>query len=93
MSIEPTDIIEVLLVEDDPGDVLLIEEAFEFNKVRNHLNVVSDGVEALEYLRQEGRHADAERPGLILLDLNLTAARCSPRSRRTRACARSPSWC
>jgi CheY-like chemotaxis protein len=71
MSIEPTDIIEVLLVEDDPGDVLLIEEAFEFNKVRNNLNVVSDGVEALEYLRQEGQYAEAERPGLILLDLNL----------------------
>ncbi|MEA2283820.1 MAG: hypothetical protein QOK21_4427 [Solirubrobacteraceae bacterium] len=63
--------IEVLLVEDDPGDVLLIEEAFEFNKVRNNLNVVSDGVEALEYLRREGRYADARRPGLILLDLNL----------------------
>jgi CheY-like chemotaxis protein len=63
--------IEVLLVEDDPGDVLLIEEAFEFNKVRNNLNIVSDGVEALEYLRREGRYADAGRPGLILLDLNL----------------------
>jgi CheY-like chemotaxis protein len=63
--------IEVLLVEDDPGDVLLIEEAFEFNKVRNNLNVVSDGVEALEFLRREGRHAGAPRPGMILLDLNL----------------------
>jgi CheY-like chemotaxis protein len=63
--------IEVLLVEDDPGDVLLIEEAFEFNKVRNNLNVVSDGVEALEYLRREGAYAGAGRPGLILLDLNL----------------------
>ena len=71
MSIEPTDIIDVLLVEDDPGDVLLIEEAFEFNKVRNNLHVVSDGVEALEFLRQEGEHTGAERPGLILLDLNL----------------------
>jgi CheY-like chemotaxis protein len=63
--------IDVLLVEDDPGDVLLIEEAFEFNKVRNTLRVVSDGVEALEFLRREGRYADAPRPGLILLDLNL----------------------
>jgi CheY-like chemotaxis protein len=63
--------IEVLLVEDDPGDVLLIEEAFEFNKVRNSLNVVSDGVEALEFLRREGEHANAPRPGMILLDLNL----------------------
>jgi CheY-like chemotaxis protein len=70
----PTDrgeCIEVLLVEDDPGDVLLIEEAFEFNKVRNNLSVVSDGVEALAFLRREGPHADAPRPGLILLDLNL----------------------
>ena len=63
--------IEVLLVEDDPGDVLLIEEAFEFNKVRNSLSVVSDGVEALAFLRNEGEHAQAPRPGLILLDLNL----------------------
>lgn len=63
--------IDVLLVEDDPGDVLLIEEAFEFNKVRNRLRVVSDGVEALAFLRREGRFADAPRPGLILLDLNL----------------------
>jgi CheY-like chemotaxis protein len=63
--------IEVLLVEDDPGDVLLIEEAFEFNKVRNSLNVVPDGVEALAFLRREGEHAEAPRPGLILLDLNL----------------------
>ena len=68
---ESAECIEVLLVEDDPGDVLLIEEAFEFNKVRNNLSVVSDGVEALEYLRREGRYADATRPGLILLDLNL----------------------
>jgi CheY-like chemotaxis protein len=68
---DPAETIEVLLVEDDPGDVLLIEEAFEFNKVRNSLNVVSDGVEALEFLRREGRYADAPRPGLILLDLNL----------------------
>jgi CheY-like chemotaxis protein len=68
---DPAEPIEVLLVEDDPGDVLLIEEAFEFNKVRNSLNVVSDGVEALEFLRREGRYADAPRPGLILLDLNL----------------------
>ena len=63
--------IDVLLVEDDPGDVLLIEEAFEYNKVRNRLRVVSDGVEALAFLRREGRFADAPRPGLILLDLNL----------------------
>jgi CheY-like chemotaxis protein len=70
-SSEPGEPIEVLLVEDDPGDVLLIEEAFEFNKVRNSLSVVSDGVEALAFLRREGAYADSPRPGLILLDLNL----------------------
>jgi CheY-like chemotaxis protein len=63
--------IEVLLVEDDPGDVLLTREAFEDNKVGNNLNVVSDGEEAMAYLRREGRYADASRPDLILLDLNL----------------------
>ena len=64
-------VIEVLLVEDDPGDVVLIREAFEHNKVYNALHVVSDGVEALEFLRREGEHADARRPDLVLLDLNL----------------------
>jgi CheY-like chemotaxis protein len=63
--------IEVLLVEDDPGDVLLIREAFEYNKVHNNLNVVSDGEQALAYLRREGEYADALRPDLVLLDLNL----------------------
>jgi len=63
--------IEVLLVEDDPGDVLMTQEAFEEHKVRNRLAVVSDGAEALSYLRREGRYADAPRPDLILLDLNL----------------------
>ena len=64
-------VIEVLLVEDDPGDVVLIREAFEHNKVYNALHVVSDGVEALEFLRREGEHAGARRPDLVLLDLNL----------------------
>jgi CheY-like chemotaxis protein len=68
---EGAEFIDVLLVEDDAGDVVLIEEAFEYNKVRNRLSVVSDGVEAIEFLRREGPHADAPRPGLILLDLNL----------------------
>jgi CheY-like chemotaxis protein len=63
--------IEVLLVEDDPGDVLMTREAFEEHKVRNRLAVVSDGAEALAYLRQEGEYAGAVRPDLILLDLNL----------------------
>lgn len=63
--------IEVLLVEDDPGDVLMTREAFEEHKVRNRLNVVSDGVDALAYVRRQGEFADAIRPDLILLDLNL----------------------
>jgi CheY-like chemotaxis protein len=68
---ENVEIIDVLLVEDDPGDVLLIREAFEDNKVRNRLHVVSDGVEAIEFLRKEGASADAPTPDLVLLDLNL----------------------
>jgi CheY-like chemotaxis protein len=63
--------IEVLLVEDDPADVVLIQEAFENNALRNTLHVAEDGVEAMAYLRAEGRHAGAPRPDLILLDLNL----------------------
>ena len=64
-------IIDVLLVEDDPGDVLMTREAFEEHKLRNTLHVVTDGVEAVAFLRREGDYADAPRPGLILLDLNL----------------------
>jgi len=63
--------IDVLLVEDDPGDTLMIREAFQDNKVRNRLTCVTDGVQALELLRREGQYADAPRPDLILLDLNL----------------------
>ena len=63
--------IEVLLVEDDPGDVLMTQEAFEEHKVRNNLAVVNDGTDAIAYLRREGQYADAPRPDLILLDLNL----------------------
>ena len=63
--------IDVLLVEDDPGDVLMTREAFEHNKVRNRLSVVADGVSALEFLRKEGQYADAPTPDLVLLDLNL----------------------
>jgi CheY-like chemotaxis protein len=63
--------IDVLLVEDDPGDTLMIREAFEDNKVRNTLSCVTDGVEAMRFLRREGEYADAPRPDLILLDLNL----------------------
>jgi CheY-like chemotaxis protein len=69
--IDRPDPIEVLLVEDDPGDVLLIREAFDDNKVANRLHVVADGVEALEFMRRQGPHAEAPRPDLVLLDLNL----------------------
>jgi CheY-like chemotaxis protein len=63
--------IEILLVEDNPGDVRLTQEAFKDAKVRNNLHVVMDGVEALAFLRREGTYAGALRPDLILLDLNL----------------------
>jgi CheY-like chemotaxis protein len=63
--------IEVLLVEDDPGDVLMTREAFEEHKVRNNLSVVSDGADALAFVRREGEFSGAPRPDLILLDLNL----------------------
>jgi CheY-like chemotaxis protein len=72
MSIAETTIpIEILLVEDNPGDVRLTQEAFKEIKMRNRLNVVKDGVEAMAFLRRQGEYADAPRPDLILLDLNL----------------------
>jgi len=63
--------IEILLVEDDPGDVLMAREALEEGKVANRLAVVNDGEEAMAYLRAEGANADRVRPDLVLLDLNL----------------------
>lgn len=63
--------LDVLLVEDDPGDVMLIEEAFEATQAGNVLNTVGDGLEAMDYLHQRGRYVDATRPDLVLLDLNL----------------------
>ncbi len=63
--------IQILLVEDDPGDVLITREAFAENKVRNQLSVVSDGEAAMSFLRREEGFADVPRPDLILLDLNL----------------------
>ena len=63
--------IEILLVEDNPGDVRLTIEGLNEAKVRNNLNVARDGVEALEFLRRQGQFAEAVRPDLILLDLNL----------------------
>lgn len=63
--------IQVLLVEDNPGDVRLTKEALKEGKLLNQLTVVGDGVEALSFLRKEGMYADAPQPELILLDLNL----------------------
>ena len=62
---------EVLLVEDSPGDVRLTREAFKDAKVHINLHVAYDGAEAMAFLKREGAHADAPRPDLILLDLNL----------------------
>jgi len=71
MTQERTRPIEILLVEDNPGDVRLTQEALKDAKVMNHLYVAKDGEEALEFLRCQGRHAGAVRPDLVLLDLNL----------------------
>ena len=62
---------DVLLVEDDPADVLMIREAFEQHQIRSPLHVVGDGEQALQFLRRSGEYAGVPRPGLILLDLNL----------------------
>ena len=63
--------VEILLVEDNPGDVRLTQEAFNEGRLRNNLSVVGDGVEAMAFLRQEGEHVMSPRPDIILLDLNL----------------------
>jgi len=63
--------IEILLVEDNPADVRLTIEALKEGKVSNHLSVACDGVEALEFLRKNGKYSDVPRPDLILLDLNM----------------------
>ena len=63
--------VHILLVEDSPTDVLMTREAFEDYKVLNPLHVAQDGAEAMDFLRRQGRHVDAPRPGLIILDLNL----------------------
>ena len=63
--------IEILLVEDDPGDELITREAFEHNKLNNRLHVAHDGEEGLNFLYRRDGYADAPRPDLILLDLNL----------------------
>jgi CheY-like chemotaxis protein len=71
MTAQPTRQVEVLLVEDDPGDVLMTREAFDDYKVANQLHVVQDGADAMAFLRREGDYAGAPRPDLVLLDLNL----------------------
>jgi len=65
------DLVDVLLVEDDPGDVLMTREAFEHYEIRNNLHVVGDGDQALHFLRKTGDYIGVPTPGLILLDLNL----------------------
>lgn len=68
MNVQPA---EILLVEDNPGDILLTRKAFEASKILNSLHVVTDGTEALEFLRRQGAHTEAPRPDLVLLDINL----------------------
>jgi len=71
MSEALLDVIDVLLVEDDPGDVLMTKEAFDHHRLGNRLHVVDDGEKAVAFVRRQGDYSDAPRPGLILLDLNL----------------------
>jgi CheY-like chemotaxis protein len=71
MTTQRRDPIEILLAEDNPGDVRLTEKAFEQGGVINNLHVVNDGVEAMQFLHSEGDYADTPRPDLILLDLNM----------------------
>lgn len=68
LSIKP---IEILLVEDNPGDARLAVEALKESKLRNNLVIVADGLEAMDYLYQRGKHADAVQPDIVFLDLNL----------------------
>jgi len=71
MMVKNKIVVEILLVEDNPADVRLTIEALKEAKISNTLNVAGDGIEAMCFLRKEGKYADAVRPGLILLDLNL----------------------
>lgn len=64
-------VIDILLIEDNPGDVRLAQEALNESKVKNKLYIVEDGVEAMKFLLNEGKYADSPRPDLIMLDLNL----------------------
>jgi CheY-like chemotaxis protein len=64
-------LVDILLVEDDPGDVLMTREAFADYKIHNRLHVVDNGIDAMAFLRREGEHSGAPTPDLVLLDLNL----------------------
>jgi chemotaxis family two-component system response regulator Rcp1 len=64
-------IVQILLVEDNPADVRLLEEAFKESRIESRLSVVPDGVEALAFLRREGRYSTAPQPDLVVLDLNM----------------------
>jgi CheY-like chemotaxis protein len=71
MTHESLDVIDVLLVEDDPGDVLMTREAFADYKIHNRLHVVNNGIDAMAFLRRTGEYANVPTPDLVLLDLNL----------------------
>lgn len=71
MGVGTSSPVRILVVDDDPGDVLMIEEALEGSDVDKAIDVVGDGQEAMEFLRGEGRHVGAPRPDMILLDLNM----------------------
>lgn len=71
MGVDSPNPVRILVVDDDPGDVLMIEEALQESEVEKVIDVVSDGQEAMEFLRGEGRHTGAVRPDVILLDLNM----------------------
>lgn len=71
MSTDQGKPVEILMIEDNPGDVRLTKEAMRANKVKNNMNIAVDGVEALAYLRREGKYSNAIKPNLIILDLNL----------------------
>ena len=92
MTADDSQPISVLLVEDDPGDVVLIEEAFEHNKVRNSLKIVGDGVEAMDYLRAPAPTGPTSCCSISTCRAR-TGARCWPRSSPTRPCDRFRSWC
>lgn len=71
MNTKKPEPVEILLAEDNPGDVRLTQKALEEGRMVNDLHVVPDGVEAMAFLRREGEYADAPRPDLVLLDLNM----------------------